>query len=198
MEAVELTHLDTGQVERVDCDTVVFTADWIPDHELAVLAGAALDRGTRGPVVDPGLRTTKPGVFAAGNLLHGAETADVAAISGRHVVDAVLEHLAGATWPASRIPVNCEDPLHWIVPNAVVGNASSDPRPPRGRYLIRAKEELRAVSVEILQDRRVLYRGRLPRLMPGRSASLDPAWTTRIDPAGGPVAVRVRSARRPR
>ena len=34
---------------RVACDTVVFTADWIPDHELAVMGGLAMDPGTRGP-----------------------------------------------------------------------------------------------------------------------------------------------------
>src|SRR5215211_6834478 len=59
VEAIELTHLDSGQVEWVECDAVVFTADWIPDHELAVLAGADLDPGTRGPLVDARLRTTR-------------------------------------------------------------------------------------------------------------------------------------------
>ena len=36
VEAVELTDLDTGATREVECDLVVFTADWIPDHELAV------------------------------------------------------------------------------------------------------------------------------------------------------------------
>ena len=39
VEAVELTELDSGRTRRVACDTVVFSADWIPDHELAVAAG---------------------------------------------------------------------------------------------------------------------------------------------------------------
>ena len=99
VEAVELTEVATGRVRRIDCDTVVFTADWIPDHELAVLAGAELDPGTRGPVVDSRLRTTRPGLFACGNLLHGAETADVAALSGRHVAAGVLDRLGGGAWP---------------------------------------------------------------------------------------------------
>src|SRR5215204_3991343 len=68
VDEVELTDLDGGAVRTVACDTVVFSADWIPDHELAVLAGLELDRGTRGPVVDAELRTSRPGVFAAGNV----------------------------------------------------------------------------------------------------------------------------------
>src|SRR4029078_435001 len=97
VEGVELTDLDSGATRTVACDTVVFTADWIPDHQRAVIGGLEMEGGTRrprgcagleraagalGPVVDAALRTSRTGVFAAGNLLHGAETADVAALSG--------------------------------------------------------------------------------------------------------------------
>ena len=76
----------------VPCDTVVFTGDWIPDHELARLAGLAMDHGTHGPAVDTTLETSTAGVFAAGNLVHAAETADIAALSGRHAA----RHIAAA------------------------------------------------------------------------------------------------------
>ena len=76
VEEVEVTDLDSGRVRTIACDLVVFTADWIPDHELAVTAGIELDRGTRGPRVDGAMRTPLPGVFATGNVVHPAETAD--------------------------------------------------------------------------------------------------------------------------
>ena len=82
-------HIDSGKRTTVDCDTVVFTGDWIPDHELARTGGLAMDAATRGPVVDAGLRTSSPGVFAVGNLLHPVDTADGAALDGRHVATAV-------------------------------------------------------------------------------------------------------------
>ena len=96
VESVELTELDSGSTRSVDCDLVIFTADWIPDHELAVMAGCELDPGSLGPLVDPALRTTRRGVFAAGNLLHPAETADVCALDGRHVAPSVAAYLHGA------------------------------------------------------------------------------------------------------
>ncbi len=195
VEAVELTDLDSGRVQTLECDVVVFTADWVPDHELAVLGGAQLDPGTRGPSVDSRLRTTRPGLFAAGNLLHGAETADVAALSGRHVARGVVEHLAGDPWPRARVPLRCEEPLHWIAPNAVTGRQGSASIPPRRRFLVRAHEELRSVEIALTQDSRLLARRRLARVMPGRSASLGPEWTQRVDPLGGPVVARIRSAR---
>jgi thioredoxin reductase len=194
VEAVELTHLTTGQVRRLDCDLVVFSADWIPDHELAVAARAVLDPATRGPAVDPSLRTTRTGLFAAGNLLQGAEPADVAALSGRHAAATVVRYLEGERWPAARLPIECHAPLRWIAPNAV--DRPSTP-PPGGRFLLRAREALALPLVEISQNRRPLWRGRLPRLGPGRSARLPATWTDAVDPHGGPILARVIGGRRP-
>ena len=194
VEAVTVKDLDTGAQRRLACDLVVFTADWIPDHELAVLGGIDLDEGTRGPRVDPGQHTTRPGVFAAGNLLHGAETADVAALSGHHVTEGVIAHLDGQPWPSPPIPIQCTEPLHWIAPNALT--PPRDRAPARGRFLLRAHRELIWPRIEITQDGRRLWSGRLPRVMPGRSAALRTQWMTAVDPAAGPVTVRVLRARR--
>jgi thioredoxin reductase len=192
VEAVDLRDADTGALATSACELVILTADWIPDHELAVLAGAALDPGTRGPVVDAGGRTTRPGVFAAGNVLRGAEPADVAALEGRHVAAAVAEHLAGAPWPERHAMLRCAEPLHWIAPGAITGPQ----QPARGRWLLRAREDLRDARVELAQDGRVVHRARLTRVMPGRSATLAPGWAGRVDPGGGDVLVHVVSARR--
>jgi thioredoxin reductase len=193
VEEVELTDLDTGRVHAIECDTVVFTADWIPDHELAVMAGVDLDRATRGPAVDSALRTSQPGVFAAGNVLHGAEQADVAALSGRHAAAGVARYLEDGVWPPARMPVVCDPPLGWIAPNVVAAGAepvAAEP-PPRARFALRAHEFLRAPRVEIVQGEAVLWSGRLPRLMPGRSTRIAHGWTARVDPAGGAVRVRL-------
>jgi thioredoxin reductase len=188
VEEVELTDLDSGRRRSLPCDTVVFSADWIPDHELAVSAGAELDELTRGPAVDPGLHSSLPGVFAAGNVLHGAEQADVAALSGRHVAASVVRYLSSGDWPARRVPLICEPPLGWIAPNVLTAAGAA---PARGHFALRAREHLRAPRVRAIQDGRVLTSARLPRLMPGRSARLSADWTARVDAEGGPVALRL-------
>jgi thioredoxin reductase len=189
VERVELTDLDSGHVRDVACDTVVFSADWIPDHELAVMAGVELDAGTRGPAVDASLRCSRPGVFAAGNLLHGAEQADVAALSGRHAATGVVRYLEDGRWPTERVPIVCEPPLGWIAPN--ISAAGEHARPPGGRFALRAQQFLRAPRVEIAQDGRVLWGGRLGRLMPGRSTRVPHGWSARVDPGGGELRVRL-------
>jgi thioredoxin reductase len=189
VEEVELTDLDTGGVRGVECDTVVFSADWIPDHELAVMAEVELDPGTRGPAVDCALRSSRPGVFAVGNLLHGAEQADVAALSGRHAAAGVVRYLEDRKWPEKRAPIVCEPPLGWIAPNVVTGPNA----PPRARFALRAHDFLRAPQVEIVRGGSVLWSGRLARLMPGRSTRIPHGWTARVDPGGGEVTIRLGS-----
>ena len=198
LAGAEVTDVRTGATRFVPCEVVVFTGDWIPDHELARLAGLAMDPGTRGPAVDTRLETSAPGVFAAGNLVHAAETADVAALSGRHAARHIAAALgaarAGAGNPdagrgAGRVPVRVEPPLLWISPNAI----GAVTPPPRDRFVLRSQEFRGRVRLEVRQDGRLLARSRLLRLVPGRPVHLGAAWHARIDPAGGPVRVMTRS-----
>ena len=171
---MELTELESGSRRNVECDLVIFTADWIPDHELAVMAGCDLDSGSLGPLVDQALRTTTPGVFAAGNLLHPAETADICALDGRHVAASVAAYQRGAReWPA-RTRVVARDPIAWVAPGLLV---SAGHGPPRNRFLLRSTEFLRRARIRVRQDGRQLWRGRVGRLVPGRSAHIPSAWT---------------------
>jgi thioredoxin reductase len=217
LAGVEVADVRTGAARFVPCDTVVFTGDWIPDHELARLAGLAMDPGTRGPVVDTTLETSAAGVFAAGNLVHAAETADIAALSGRHAARHIAAFLgAGSSGRRSsearssearssearssgaesragssaiRRPVLVEPPLAWISPNAITAGRAA---PPLGRFVLRSGEFRRGVRLEARQDGRLLARSRQIRLVPGRPAHLGAGWLARVDPAGGPVRVIVR------
>jgi Pyridine nucleotide-disulphide oxidoreductase len=184
-----VAHLDAGWAELVECDLVIFTADWIPDHELAVMAGCELDRGTLGPRVDGSMRTPVPGLFATGNVIHPAETADSCALSGRHAAASIARHLeSGAEWPANPVNVMARDPLRWVVPGLI---AAGDPGVPRGRFLLRSREFRRAPKLRVTQGETELWRGRLRRLVPGRSAHIPGDWAERVDPEGPQVSVAV-------
>jgi hypothetical protein len=180
---VEVTR--DGTARFVPCETVVFTGDWIPDHELARRAGLALDPGTRGPAVDTALATSARGVFAAGNLVHAAETADIAALSGRHAARQVAAFLRGELDDGYAVPVLVEPPLRWISPN-VAGAAAA---PPLGRFVLRSREFRSLVRLEARQDGRLLTRSRPVRLVPERPVHLGAGWLGQVDPAGGPVRV---------
>jgi pyruvate/2-oxoglutarate dehydrogenase complex dihydrolipoamide dehydrogenase (E3) component len=188
LDGVELADLGTGAISFVGCDTLVFTGDWIPDHELARLAGAEIDPGTHGPAVDTTLETSIPHMYAAGNLVHAAETADVAAVGGRHAARHMAAALHASPPPAPRIPVGVTAPLSWISPNAV---RPGGPPPPRGRFLLRSEVFRRLAWLEVRQGDRVLGAARA-RLVPGRPVHLDAGWIARAEPSAGPVHVVLR------
>jgi thioredoxin reductase len=190
LEGCEVEDVRTGTARFVPCEVVVFTGDWIPDHELARLAGLAMDPGTRGPAVDATLSTSLTGVFAAGNLVHAAETADIAALSGRHAARHIATLLAGEPAAggadATRRPILVTPPLQWISPNTIGGSAAP---PPLGRFVLRSADFRRGARLEVRQDGRLLARSRPARLIPERPVHLGAAWLDRVDPAGGPVRV---------
>jgi NADPH-dependent 2,4-dienoyl-CoA reductase/sulfur reductase-like enzyme len=185
VEAVEITDLATGAIAIIECDTVVFTGSWVPDNELARRGALTIDPGTVAPRVDAGLRTSAPGVFAAGNLLHGAETADVCALDGRWVAASVAHWLSAASWPSADIPVRADLPLRWTSPNAFVAGQR---RLPQGRLLVSSAVFARKARVEARQGDAVLWAGRT-NLVPARTFSMPDAWLPRVDPDGEPVTI---------
>jgi hypothetical protein len=188
VEAIEIMHLDSGRTEVVDCDTLVFTGDWIPEHELARHGGALLDSATRGPLVDTCLRTSARGVFAAGNLLRGAEAADVAALEGRRAAEHIRDFLERDRWPAAWLTIGGESPVTWISPGAL---ASGDGRP-AGSFLFRIGEFCRNVCLQVRQGQRVLYQRRFRRLQPNRSFQLKSSWLASVNPRGEDLRVTIK------
>ena len=148
-----------------------------------------LDRGSLGPLVDPALRTTRRGVFAAGNLLHPAETADVCALDGRHVAPSVAAYLRGpGEWP-STVRLAARAPLAWVAPNLLL---STGHPPPRDRFLLRSTEFVRRARLQVRQGGRELWSGRVGGLVPGRSSYIPANWASQFDPEAGPVVVAVK------
>ncbi|TKA10813.1 NAD(P)/FAD-dependent oxidoreductase [Actinacidiphila oryziradicis] len=185
LTAVEIENRATGQRRTVECDTLVLTGDWIPDHELARSAGLDLDPGTKGPLVDTALRTSRPGVFAAGNVLHAADTADIAALDGRHAAEHVRLWLRGHTPAPTAVPITADAPFRWVAPGLF---RPGDPAPPRERLLLWTDRLVRVPHVVVRQDSRVLTRRLVPwPASPGRVFRIPWSVLGDVDPKGGPV-----------
>ncbi len=193
VEAVDIVHVDSNQTQRVPCDTVVFTGDWIPQHELARAGGIVLDPGTRGPRVDPCLRTSARGVFAAGNLLRGAETADAAALEGRLAGGQIATFLEQRVWPETWLPIEVQPPIAWVAPNAI---SRDDGIGSQCTFLFRTRGFLRGSRVSIMQGKRVLYERAFAGLRPNVSVPLGGEWLSMVERDGPSVRVMVADSHR--
>ncbi len=187
VRAAIVENIDTGARTTVDCDTVVFTGDWIPDHELARTGDLAMDPATRGPLVDAALRTSSPGVFAVGNLLHPVDTADGAALDGRHVTTAVKGWLQRRDEAPKAVRIRTDGPFRWVAPQLVSpeGGVAA-----RGDLLFWVDEYRRFPKLRAVQDGRTLATKRTPwPAAPGRVYRAPWSLVAGADPAGGDITV---------
>jgi glycerol-3-phosphate dehydrogenase len=185
VEGVEVTNLNSGTAETIECDTVIFTGDWIPENELARRGDLETSKPSLGPQVDSLFRTSRAGVFAAGNLLRGVETGDWAALEGRNAAQSIARYLETAEWNGNRLEVQCEAPLDWICPNVL------NPGARVSGFRFRSREFRQKPILQLTQGGRVLYQKRLDRLKANTSLNLDSEWVGKVDFTGEPVKLVV-------
>jgi len=186
LDGVDVEDLRSGAVEGLAADTVVFTGDWIPDHEVARRAGIVLDPATGGPRTDVGGRTSRPGVLAVGALVQPGDTAGLAALGGREAA----RRLA-ASWsaqgpgPAARavsgLPVTVVRPLSSVVPSVV------DPLDRPGRLLVRTGSFTDHRLLVARQGGSEVGRHRLRHATPHRTLTVPGSVLARVTPDGGAV-----------
>ncbi|HEX3906652.1 MAG TPA: FAD-dependent oxidoreductase [Mycobacteriales bacterium] len=193
LEAVELSDRGTAANRNVAVDTVVFTGDWVPDNELARSAGARLDPTSRSPLVDQAGASSVSGLYAAGNLAHPAEAADIAALRGASL-GASLARSFGELDVSERrtVEIVVEPPLLWSSPAYLdVGSVARVTDLPHGLVLRTAQFGGRS-GVIVEQGARELARFHRRHLVPNRALRLPLTWAPNVDPGAGPVRIRLR------
>ncbi len=186
VEGIEVTDLESGKVETIECDAVVFTGDWIPENELARRGEVEILKPSLGPQVDSSFRTSQVGVFAAGNLLRGVETADWAALEGRSAAQSMVRYLENAHWSAGRLGVECEAPISWICPNVLSPDVQVD------GFRFWSKEFRQNVTLQLKQGGRVLYEKKVCHLKANVALSLSSDWVEKVNLTSEPVKLVIQ------
>ena len=110
-----------GQEIKVECDTVVVAGKLEPYSMLLDNTVIEKDLSTCGPVVDMNLMTSIPRIFAAGNVLRGADMHDLCALEGKRVARNIVNRLeSGETDAGERIPIQAEWPIRYVVPQKII------------------------------------------------------------------------------
>ena len=158
-----------GTEQTYPCDTLLLSCGLIPENELSRGAGVALDAVTGGPVVDQGLETSIPGVFACGNVLHVHDLVDFvsqeAALAGRQAASYLQ-----APRPAGRtVAVKPGPGVRYVVPQFLDPAAMDGPVTLRFRVAAPA----RRCAVTLTQGGRTIQRKKRPVVAPGEMESLE-------------------------
>lgn len=110
-----------GTEKEYVCDTVILSVGLIPENELSIDSGVELDPRTRGAVVDEYFQTTKPGFFAAGNVLHVHDLVDFVSLEAEKLADGVAAYLVNNSLPDCPIRIRTDKNINHTVPQKISG-----------------------------------------------------------------------------
>ena len=125
LEGVTIAEVDgnrrpiPGTEQEIPCDTLLLSCGLIPENELSVGAGIALDRVTGGAKVNGDRETEIPGVFACGNVLHVHDLVDYVSAEGELAGEAAARSLRGETHKEADITLKTDGAVRYTVPQRI-------------------------------------------------------------------------------
>ena len=107
-----------GTEQIILCDTLLLSVGLLPENELSRKCGVELSPVTGGPVVNEGLQTSVPGVFACGNVLHVHDLVDNVSKEASLAGEKAAAFLKGET-SGRGVPVRAGEGVRYTVPASI-------------------------------------------------------------------------------
>ena len=198
VEGIELLDLSTGKTFQIDCDTIVFTGKFRPIESLIFNTEIQEDSASLGPVVDTNFMTTVPNIFAAGNILHGAEMHDICALEGKSAAASILNAAKTGKAAASEyVALKAHYPVRYVVPQRIPFSRGADNHnvQPKGNLHLQLDYTMKNSVLEAWSGTKLLWSRRYKRLI-GNNRIVLPIeklnWDL-IDPEKG-IDIKIASA----
>ncbi len=169
VEGVELVKQENnGESFRVDCDTVIITGKFRSYSPLIEGTSIEQDLSTFGPVIDANLMTSVPNIFAAGNILRGAEMHDLCALEGKRAAKNILKRIkSGEPSIDESISIQTECPIRYVVPQRIVPTQIQ--RQPLSwfstGFAIQMEHTLRNAVIEAWSGNEKIWEGKFSRIL---------------------------------
>ncbi|MGV6847606.1 MAG: FAD-dependent oxidoreductase [Marinibacterium sp.] len=164
-DQVESVVLKTPEGTReIAADGVLTTGVFHPESTLARLGGLEIDPRTGGPKVDECGRCSRPGFYAAGNILRPIETAGWCWSEARAIARAIAQDLEDPPTAAPAPVTLTGDAVKFAVPQCLRGTSARSmarfqlrvTRPVRGVLRVRQSgTEITAKTIRIRPERRI-------------------------------------------
>ena len=120
VEGIELENKTTGDIFTLDCDTIIITGRFRPDSALILNHPLLEDSFTFGPMVNLNYETPIRNIFAAGNILRGANMHDLCALEGRLAARSIIERThARDDRPKQVVTLRPQVPVRFVVPQMI-------------------------------------------------------------------------------
>jgi thioredoxin reductase len=155
----------THNKREIPCDTLIVSGGFRPEISLALDSDLSIDSATEGLLTDSFLHTERKGIFGCGNILHGAETGDIAALEGRWAGENAVRYLGHQMGEVQRIRIDCESGIDWISPGNIFNPLVNVPS---FLYTMRVKQRIRNAVVSASCNGEIIWRKNYGTLTPSR------------------------------
>lgn len=171
LEGVVVSEMDEnrrpipGSEEFVPCDTLILSVGLIPENELSLNAGVALDGHTSGAYVDEHFQTSIPGVFAAGNVLHVHDLVDFVSLEAEALADSAARYLKDGGLEACPLTIRAGQQVGHVIPQSCSGHRDFT-------LSLRVRQPMTGKAVVVRQNGQEVLRKKLRRLLPAEMIQL--------------------------
>ena len=173
VEGVRIAQVDENRRPMLDterlipCDTLLLSVGLIPENELTRAAGIAMDPVTNGPAVDQHLQTSRPGIFACGNVVHVNDLVDNVTAESRTAGAAAARYAMGQL-PAAEAVSTCPGAgVRYVCPQRLTVEAG------KAALYFRVTAPGGKTVLTVRCGEAVLAQRTVPRVSPGEMCRLD-------------------------
>ncbi len=146
--------------EYIPCDTLLLSVGLIPENELALSAGIALDGVTRGAIVDQDRQTEIEGIFSCGNVLHVHDLVDYVSEEAEIAALGAVAYIRGEMKHELDITLNTDGKIRYTVPERITEKKDVS-------VYFRVSDVYKDKKVAVRAGERVIYSKKHIKLAPG-------------------------------
>ena len=178
-----------GTEEFIECDTVLLSVGLIPENEVSIAAGVALDSITSGPSVDQFMETSIPGIFACGNSVHVHDLVDFVTEESLLAGKSAAEYCKNPSYTAGNItvPVLAGNRVRYAVPQHLDLMTGTSPTPATKssaskpasssdgtiRIMFRSTDVYRSVTASVYAGQQLLAQAKKRIVRPGEMQTIE-------------------------
>ena len=179
-----------GSEMEFDCDTVLLSVGLIPENELTRAAGIVMDSRTNGAVVYENMETSRPGIFACGNVVHVHDLVDYVSAESERAGAAAAEYALNPPAEEKAVSLVNGDGVSYTVPQRI--------RVPRVAKLadvfFRVRQVYGESVIEVREGEKVLAAFKRDHMAPGEMEHILLTRAVLDQIQGGEITVSAREA----
>lgn len=169
LEGIEISDVDTnlqpikGTEKYIECDTLLLSVGLYPFNSLLKEAGCAVNKESKGSLVDQNLETSIEGIFSTGNVLHVHDLVDFVSEESERAGASAAKYILGKRGKTiNQIEVNHTQNIAYVIPSII--NARSDKEDII--FSFRVKKNIKKAQISFKNTAKTIYSCVKTNLMP--------------------------------